>query len=53
MVTCCVKIMIMYDIYITYFIDKTCSIAESGSAGASFSLFSVKRLFEGGKGGLK
>jgi hypothetical protein len=43
----------MYDIYITYFIDKTRSIAGSRPAEASLSLFSGKRLFEGGKGGWK
>ena len=45
--------MIMYDVYITYFVDKARSIAESRSAEASLSLFSEKRLFEGGKGGWK
>ena len=53
MVVFLVKIVAMCDIYITYFIDKARSTAESKLAEACLSLFSEKRLFGGAKVGWK
>ena len=45
--------MIMYDFYITNFVNKAYSIVVSPSAEVCLSLFDDKRLFTGGKGGWK